>query len=94
MEKMSLKAYAVKHKLSLFNVVKMTKLGQVPTETVQENGKDVLYILIDEEVEKKVTQSIVPAESKAPYSLRKENERLKKEIEKLKEEIITLKKRV
>ncbi len=94
MEKMSLKAYAVKHKLSLFNVVKMSKSGQVPTETVQENGKDVLYILIDEEVEKKVTQTIVSAESKAPYSLRKENERLKKEIEKLKEEIIVLKKRV
>jgi hypothetical protein len=94
MGKMSLKAYAVKHKLSLFNVVKMSRSGQVPTETVQENGKDVVYILIDEEVEKKVTQSIVSAETKAPYSLRKENERLKKEIEKLKEEIIALKKRV
>jgi len=94
MEKMSLKAYAVKHKLSLFNVVKMSKSGQVPTETVQENGKDVVYILIDEEVEKKVTRTIVSTESKAPYSLKKENERLKKEIEKLKEEIIVLKKRV
>lgn len=94
MEKMSLKAYAVKHKLSLFNVVKMTKSGQVPIETVQENGKDVVYILIDEEVEKKVTETIVAAESKAPYSLRKENERLNKEVEKLKEEIIALKKRV
>ncbi len=94
MEKMSLKAYAVKHKLSLFNVVKMSKSGQVPTETVQENGKDVLYILIDEEVEKKVTRTIASAENNAPYSLKKENERLRKEIEKLKEEIITLKKRV
>lgn len=94
MEKISLKAYAVKHKLSLFNVVKMAKSGQVPTETVQENGKDVIYILIDEELEKKVTRTIVPAENHAPYSLRKENERLKKEIEKLKEEIIVLKKRV
>ena len=94
MERMSLKAYAVKHKLSLFTVVKMTKSGQVPTETVEENGKDVVYILIDEDIEKKVTQAIVCAENKAPYSLRKENERLKKEIEKLKEEIIVLKKRV
>ncbi|PHS40351.1 MAG: hypothetical protein COB07_04445 [Sulfurovum sp.] len=94
MEKMSLKAYAVKHKLSLFNVVKMSKSGQVPTETVQENGKDVIYILIDEEVEKKVNQTIVSTENNAPYSLRKENVRLKKEIEKLNEEIIALKKRV
>lgn len=94
MKKITIKAYAVKHKLSLFNVVKMTKSGQVPTETVVENGKDVVYILIDEDIEKKVTQAIVRAENKAPYSLRKENEQLKKEIEKLKEEIIVLKKRV
>lgn len=94
MERMSMKAYAVKHKLSLFNVVKMTKSGKVPTETVVENGKDVLYILIDEELEKKVTQTIMSSTSKVPYSLRKENEGLKKEIERLKEEIIVLKKRV
>ena len=89
-----MKAYAVKHKLSLFNVVKMTKSGNIPTETVMENGKDVVYILIDEAVEKEVSEAIVPTKNKAPYTLRKENERLKKEIEKLKEEIILLKKRV
>ena len=94
MEKVSMKAYAVKHKLSLFNVVKMVKSGQIPTETVVENGKDLVYILIDEAVEKEVAQAIVLAQNKEPYSLRKENERLKKEIEKLKEEIISLKKRV
>ena len=41
MEKISIKAYAVKHKLSIFNVVKMTKSGQVPTEIVVENGNPV-----------------------------------------------------
>ena len=94
MEKVTMKAYAVKHKLSLFNVVKMTKSGNIPTETVVENGKDVVYILIDEAVEKEVTKSIVTADNKEPYSFRKENERLKKEIKKLKEEIILLKKGV
>ena len=94
MEKVSIKAYAVKHKLSIFNVVKMTKSGQLQTETVVENGKDVVYILIDKDVENEVTKSIVREESKAPYSMRKENERLKKEIEKLKEEIAALKNRV
>ena len=84
MEKISIKSYAAKHKLSIFNVVKMTKSGQVPTETVVENGKDVVYILLDENVEKEVKKAIVSNESKEPYSLRKENERLKKEIEKLK----------
>jgi len=94
MEKISIKSYAVKHKLSIFNVVKMTKSGQVPTETVLENGKDVVYILIDNDVEKEIQKSIVQDENKEPYSLRKENARLKKEIEKLKEEIATLKNRV
>ena len=94
MEKLSIKAYAAKHKLSIFNVVKMTKSGQVPTETVVENGKDVVYILLDDDVEKKVKKSIVKEENKEPYSLRKENARLKKEIEKLKEEIALLKNRV
>lgn len=94
MEKVSLKAYAVKHKLSLFNVVKMTKSGKVPTETVIENGKDVMYILIDEEVEKNVIQTIKSLKNKEPYSMRKENERLKKEVDTLKKEIEDLKKRV
>lgn len=94
MKKISIKSYAVKHKLSIFNVVKMTKSGQVPTETAVENGKDVVYILIDDNVEKEVQQSIISNESNEPYSLRKENARLKKEIEKLKEEIATLKNRV
>ena len=94
MEKLSIKAYAAKHKLSIFNVVKMTKSGQVPTETVVENGKDVVYILLDDDVEKKVKKSIVQEENKEPYSLKKENARLKQEIEKLKEEIALLKNRV
>ena len=94
MEKLSIKAYAAKHKLSIFNVVKMTKSGQVPTETVVENGKDIVYIVLDDDVEKKIKKSIIQEENKEPYSLKKENARLKKEIEKLKEEIALLKNRV
>ncbi|EIF51480.1 hypothetical protein [Sulfurovum sp. AR] len=94
MEKLTIKAYAVKHKLSMFDVVKMTKSGQVATETVVENGKDVVYILLDDTVEKTVQKSTVKEENKEPYSLRKENARLKKEIEKLKKEIAQLKNRV
>jgi len=94
MEKLSIKDYAQRHKLSIFNVVKMTKSGQVQIETVVEDGKDVVYILLDDDVEEKVKKSIAQEENKEPYSLRKENERLKKEIEKLKEEIAILKNRV
>ena len=94
MEKLTIKAYASKHKLSIFNVVKMTKSGQLPTQTVEKDGKEIVYILIDEDVEKKVKKSIVKADDKEPYSLRKENERLKEEIKKLKKEIAALKNRV
>ncbi|WP_309496899.1 hypothetical protein [Sulfurovum sp.] len=94
MEKISIKAYAKKHKLSIFNVVKMVKSGQVPIENIIEDGKDVIYILIDDKVEKEVADSIVHEKKTEPYSLRKENARLKKEIENLKQEIIALKNRV
>lgn len=94
MNKISIKSYALKHKLSIFNVIKMTKSGQLPTETVVENGKDVVYILIDENAGNGVQKSLIQTKSKEPFSLRKENERLKKEIEQLKEEIAVLKNRV
>ena len=91
MEKLTIKAYAVRHKLSIFNVVKMTQSGQLPTETVVEDEKETVYILVDKMVEDEVKKSTMKAGSKAPYSLRKENEQLKKEIETLKEEIARLK---
>ena len=91
MEKISIKAYAAKHKLSIFNVVKMTKSGQLPTQTVEENGKETIYIIIDDDVEKEVERGIVKESKKEPYSLRKENERLKEEIKQLKKEIAALK---
>jgi hypothetical protein len=94
MEKLTIKAYAKKHKLSIFNVVKMTKSGQLPTETVVEDDKETVYVLIDNDVENEVKKGIVKEDNKEPISLRKENERLKKEIQKLKEEIAVLKKRV
>jgi len=94
MEKVTIKAYATKHKLSIFNVMKMTKSGQLPIETVVENDKETVYILIDEDVEKEVKKGIIKEDAKEPYSLRKENERLREEIKKLKDEIAALKKRV
>jgi uncharacterized protein YceH (UPF0502 family) len=48
MERMPIKTYAVKHKLSIFNVVKMVKAGQLQSEVVEENGKEVTYILAEE----------------------------------------------
>jgi len=94
MEKLTIKAYAKRHKLSIFNVVKMTKSGQLPTQTSVEDDKETVYVLIDNTVENEVQKGIVKESDKEPYSLRQENARLKKEIEKLREEIAVLKKRV
>jgi len=43
-----MKAYAVKHKLSLFNVVKLVKSGKLKSETVMEEGKEKVYVIADE----------------------------------------------
>ena len=94
MEKLTIKAYAKKHRLSIFNVVKMTRSGILPTETVLEDGQETVYILIDQDVENEVKKGIVKETDNEPYSLSKENERLRKEIQRLQEEIASLKKRV
>ena len=91
MEKLTMKAYAKKHKLSLFNVVKMVKAGKVRSESVLEEGKDVLYIVMDDVLEEEVESKIEYSKDKTPHSMRKENERLKKRIKELEDEIKKLK---
>ncbi len=48
MKELTLKAYAIKHKISLFNVMKLAKAGKIPSETRKINGKDEMVILTDE----------------------------------------------
>ena len=86
MKRVTLREYAKLHKLSYFNVMKMVKGGDVKSETVQENGKDVAYILIDEVQEKRVSEAIIET-SAQKLSLKEENLLLKKEIERLKLEL-------
>ncbi len=83
MEKLTIREYATKYKLSTFNVVKMTRLGELKTESIEKDGKEVLLICIDEVIEKEVPKKIEKKyESRA---LRAENMMLKKEIVRLKE---------
>jgi len=49
MKKMTIKEYAIAHKLSIYNVVKMTKNGTLQTETKKVDGKDEVFILQGEE---------------------------------------------
>jgi hypothetical protein len=86
MKRVTLREYSKLHKLSYFNVMKMLKGGDVKSEIVNENGKDVAYILIDELIEKRVSEAIIET-SAQKLSLKDENTLLKKEIERLKLEL-------
>jgi predicted cupin superfamily sugar epimerase len=86
MKRVSLREYSKLHKLSYFNVMKMVKGGDVKSEIVKEDGKDVAYILIDKVQEKKVSEAIIET-SAQKLSLKDENRLLKKEIERLKIEL-------
>ncbi len=92
MKRMTLKQYAVKHKLSLFNVVKMVKNGQLQSETVEENGKEVTYVLPHEakgrqkSVDTKQTEPALSNDEmkKLLLSLQDEVSRLRHEVDTLK----------
>lgn len=91
MEKVTVKAYARKHKLSIYNVIKMTREGTLKSEKVEENGKEVVYILTDDETEEQLASEIIP--QNPPKSLKEENLLLKVEIKRLKEELAKCKRR-
>ena len=94
MQQITIKAYAVKHKLSIFNVMKMVKSGKLKTEIVEENGKEITYILLDEAIEKEVQGSIVPIEEQEELTLREIVKVLQKEVKFLREEMEELKKKL
>jgi len=88
MKKVTLREYSKLRKLSYFNVMKMVKNGDVKSEIVHENGKDVPYILIDDEIEKEIDEKIIIMEnSNQKMTLQEENNLLKKEIQRLKAEL-------
>jgi len=84
MEKVTLREYAKRHKLSYFNVMKMAKNGDVKSVVEVEEGKEITYVLIDEEQEKKVSENIIESSAKT-LTLAEENKLLKEEIIRLKE---------
>ncbi len=94
MQRITIKAYAVKHKLSIFNVMKMVKSGKLKTDSIEENGKEVTYIVLDETIEKEVQKGIVPIEEKERASEKEMIKVLQKEVRLLREELDALKKRL
>jgi len=94
MERMTLKAYAVKHKLSIFNVMKMVKSGKVKSEVFQEKGREVTYILYDEESEREIEEQIIPIENKEEVQVLETLRVLTQEVQALRKEVEVLKRKL
>ena len=92
MEKMTLKAYAVKHKMSMFNVVKLVKNGKVKSETVEEDGKNVVYIFEEAGLELTAENDEAVNSEEKPAGLLKRVAALENEVALLRKEIEDLKK--
>jgi len=94
MKKISIKAYAVKHKLSIFNVMKMVKTGKLKSVIEEHNKKEITYILLDSEIEKEIKKNIVPLSERESATIKEELKQLRIEILTLKNEIEVLKKAI
>ena len=93
-KKVTIKAYAVSHKLSIFNVMKMVKSDKLKSEVIEEKGKEIIYILLDEAIEAEVKKGIISIEKKGEEKLQEEMKILTDEVKLLRAEIEVLKKKL
>lgn len=91
MKKLTIKQYAIKHKLSTFNVMKMIKSAKLDVEVSTLDGKEITYILLNEANEKEVKAAIIPVEDKNNFYLEEMVLSLQKEVKSLRNEIEILK---
>ena len=94
MQKVTIKTYAVSHKLSIFNVMKMVKSGKLKSEIIEKKGKEVTYILLDEKIEDEIKEGIVTVEKTSQAKLQEEMKMLTDEVKLLRAEIELLKKKL
>ncbi len=93
MERISVKEYARKHKLSLFQVIKKINSGELRSESVEENGSRVQYILLDQDREAPAESETAAKESEnAARRVNPNEERLLLEVQSLRAELRALRK--
>jgi len=80
---LSIKEYARKHKISIFQAVKLSKSGKVETITKTIDGKEKVFIKDSNKIEKEIKTKKVPTIEE----LQKEIEILKQLIKKLEEKL-------
>ena len=88
MNLLSIKAYGQKHKLSLFNVMKMTKSGKLESHEVEVDGK--MRMMIVDDTEKKNSPAVERKAEKKALTMSEMTE----EITKLQESLALLRKEV
>jgi len=74
--------------------MKMVKSNKLKSEVIKVEGKEVIYILLDEAIEAEVKQGIVSIETKGELKLQDEMNLLSKEVKLLRAEIEALKKKI
>jgi polyhydroxyalkanoate synthesis regulator phasin len=90
MNELTIQRYAIKHKLSVFNVMKMVKSGKLKSFIKEEKGKEVTCIMLDDETEQEVKEGIHPFLDNVKGS----HQSCKSEIEALKSELSILRKEI
>ena len=94
MDKVTIKTYAVKHKLSIFNVMKMVKNEKLKSVVEEVDGKEVTYVLLDETTEEEVKKAIVPLSERESANIKEELKVLRAELRILKSDIALLKEKI
>ena len=89
MKTMSIKAYAVANKISIYNVVKQTKDGSLKSEIKKIDGKDEVFILVDE-AETVEEAMPVPSETESIEDYQKAYTKLKIKYDQLQHKYDTL----
>jgi len=84
-EKLTIKQYALRNKMSIFNVVKLIRSEKLETETVEENGRDITYILLNRDQVREEEES--RGESERPLTQAEQIRKLKEEIARLEKEL-------
>lgn len=82
-ELISIQKYASKHHISIFNVIKKTMNGELPTVVKEENGKEVTYIVLTPSTQTTSEETIEIDYKKEYEALHKEYLILKTKYEKL-----------
>ncbi|MGA9045172.1 hypothetical protein [Sulfuricurvum sp.] len=78
-ELMSIQKYASKYRISIFNVIKKTMNGELPTVVKEENGKEVTYIAITPSTQHSTIENSSSEAESIEIDYKKEYEALHKE---------------